>query len=101
MESTVTTSQAAKLAVLENGRIEGSLTVTADVTVGDDLTVTDDAAVGGDLAVTGNFACNGSTPAAQAAAITTVSGGSTVDAEARTAINAVLVALRNVGIIDT
>lgn len=35
----------------------------------------------------------------QAAAITTVTGGSTVDAEARTAVNAILAALRNAGII--
>lgn len=35
----------------------------------------------------------------QAAAIVTVTGGSTTDAEARTAVNAILVALRGVGII--
>jgi hypothetical protein len=40
-------------------------------------------------------------PATQPAAIATVAGGTTVDAESRTAINAVLVALRNAGIIAT
>lgn len=37
----------------------------------------------------------------QAGAIANVTGGSTVDAESRTAVNAILAALRGVGIIAT
>lgn len=40
-------------------------------------------------------------PASQPLAIVTVAGGATVDAEARTAVNAMLVVLRNAGIIAT
>lgn len=43
----------------------------------------------------------GETPVVQAGAISTPSGGATVDAEARTAITSVITALRNIGIINT
>ncbi|MCH8989862.1 MAG: hypothetical protein IIA92_13785 [Chloroflexi bacterium] len=53
------------------------------------------------LRVWGNVGFNGSTPAAQHAAIADPSGGVTVDAEARTAINGILAALQTTGIIAT
>jgi hypothetical protein len=46
----------------------------------------------------GAIGTNGVTPPAQAAHIADPSGGSTVDAESRTAINAILVALEAIGI---
>ena len=42
---------------------------------------------------------HGTTPPAQPAHIADASGGSTVDAEARTAINAVLAALESLGLV--
>jgi hypothetical protein len=43
----------------------------------------------------------GTAPAAQPAAIADASGGAIIDAEARTAINALLAAVRTLGVIDT
>jgi hypothetical protein len=61
------------------------------------------------LAVTGDgsakfagpWACNNATPRAKATHIANPSGGGTTDAEARTAINAILVVLENNGQIAT
>jgi hypothetical protein len=47
------------------------------------------------------IALHGATPVIQASAITSPTGGATVDAESRTAVTAILVALRNKGIIAT
>lgn len=47
------------------------------------------------------FGAYGATPAAQPAAIASPSGGATTDAEARTAIDSILAALRTLGIIAT
>lgn len=55
----------------------------------------------GRMWMSGNPAFNGVTVSAQASAIADVSGGSTVDAEARTAINSVLTMLRDTGLIAT
>ncbi len=52
----------------------------------------------GSAAFAGNLGINGVTPPAQEAHIADPSGGATVDAESRTAINAILVALENIGI---
>ena len=53
------------------------------------------------LRVWGNVGFFGATPVAQHAAIADQSGGATVDAESRTAINAILDALQTTGIIAT
>lgn len=55
--------------------------------------------IGGTLQVEANASVVPST-GTRAAAIADASGGATVDAEARTAINAVLAALRNLKMID-
>jgi len=52
----------------------------------------------GDAAFAGAVGLHGVTPPAQASHIADPSGGATVDAESRTAINAILVALENIGI---
>lgn len=56
--------------------------------------------IGGEMRVVtgGKITPNSGT---QAAAIANVTGGATTDAEARTAVNAILAALRGVGIIAT
>lgn len=77
----------------------GSMTAGDDVTVGDDLTVSDDANVAGDLTVTGNLTAGGTIDLGDpVAVIADPTGGVTQDAEARTAINAILDALDAVGI---
>lgn len=77
----------------------GSMTAGDDVTVGDDLTVSDDATVAGDLTVTGNLTAGGTIDLGDPVAlIADPTGGGTQDAEARTAINAILDALDAVGI---
>lgn len=48
-----------------------------------------------------NVGLYGAAPVPQAAAIANASGGVTVDAEARTAVNSVLTVLRNLGLIAT
>ena len=53
------------------------------------------------LACDGRVGANGVTPPAQAAHIADPSGGGTQDAEARTAINAILVVLENLGFTAT
>lgn len=53
------------------------------------------------LRVWGDVGLFGAAPATQHAAIADPSGGATVDAEARTAINAILDALQTTGIIAT
>ena len=95
---------------------DDDVTTGDDVTVGDDLSVGDDASVAGDLAVTGaatvggNATVTGNISGANLTATGTInlgdpvsfiadpSGGSTIDAEARTAINSILDALDAVGI---
>ncbi len=62
---------------------------------------TGEAVVYKDLRVWGDVGLFGAAPAAQHAAISDPSGGATVDAEARTAIDAILAALRTTGIIAT
>ena len=51
--------------------------------------------------VTQKMAFYGETPVVQASAITDPAGGTTIDTQARTAINAIIVALENIGIIST
>lgn len=51
------------------------------------------------LAATTNFGMGGATPIGRGAAIADAAGGATVDAEARTAINALLAQLRTFGFI--
>ena len=53
------------------------------------------------LRVWGDVGLFGASPVAQHAAITDPSGGGTVDAESRTAINTILDALQQLGIIAT
>lgn len=56
----------------------------------------------GDVAVGNGFATFGATPpASQPGAIVDASGGSTIDAEARTAVNALLAVVRDVGLFAT
>lgn len=77
----------------------GGLTTDDDVTTGDDLVVGDDASVAGNLAVTGNLTADGTINLGDpVSVIADPTGGSTIDAEARTAINAILDALDTVGI---
>jgi len=83
----------------------GDVTADDDVTAGDDLVVGDDASVAGDLSVTGNATVTGNLTAGgtidlgdPVSNIADPSGGGTQDAEARTAIEAILDALDAVGI---
>jgi hypothetical protein len=77
----------------------GSLTAGDDVTVGDDLFVGDDASVSGDLTVTGALTAGGTIDLGSPVSnIADPTGGDTQDAEARTAIAAILNALEAVGI---
>lgn len=67
-----------------------------------DQTVAGNKTFSGDLAHTGtNLGLYSATPVPQASAIADASGGATVDAEARTAINAILAAIRAIGLIAT
>lgn len=77
----------------------GDLQADDDVTTGDDLVVGDDASVAGNLDVTGNLTAGGTINLGDPVTfIADPTGGSTIDAEARTAINAILDALDAVGI---
>ena len=77
----------------------GAVTADDDVTTGDDLVVGDDASVAGNLSVTGNLTAGGTIDLGDPVAnIADPSGGATQDAEARTAIEAILDALDAVGI---
>ena len=90
--------------------LTGSLTTDDDVTTGDDVTVGDDLSVGDDASVAGNLTVTGNVSGANLTASGTIdlgdpvsfiadpTGGSTIDAEARTAINSILDALDAVGI---
>lgn len=82
---------------LTRGRaLVGALSIDAqDITISDDLSVGDDATIAGDLTVTGSI-----TFGDQQAAISDPSGGATQDAEARTAIEAIIDALEAVGILE-
>jgi len=77
----------------------GGLTSDDDVTAGDDLVVGDDASVAGNLSVTGDLTAGGTINLGDPVSlIADPTGGATQDAEARTAINAILDALDAVGI---
>lgn len=77
----------------------GAISTDDDVTAGDDLVVGDDASVAGNLTVTGDLTAGGTIDLGDPVAnIADPSGGVTQDAEARTAIEAILDALDAVGI---
>lgn len=85
--------------ITQGTALVGGLTADDDVSVGDDISVTDDATVGGDLTVTGALTAGGTIDLGDpVTVIADPTGGATQDAEARTAINAILDALDAVGI---
>lgn len=88
-----------QLVVAADATVGTDLDVVGDATVGGDVDVTGGVTVGGDVAVTGKVGFNGADPVAAADPIAGASGGSTTDAEARAAINAVLEVLRDVGLV--
>lgn len=74
-------------------------TVTGNQVITGNLTVNGNSVLGNAAADLLGF--HGSAGADQAAAIADAAGGATVDAEARTAVNAILAALRETGYIAT
>ena len=82
-----------------SNRLTRGEALVGDLSTDDDLAVGDDATVSGDLTVTGNLTAGGTIDLGDPVAnIADPSGGGTQDAEARTAIEAILDALDAVGI---
>ncbi len=93
--STTGTAAAERMRLNKDGR----LLIGATAAIGSELLQVD-----GEIAITGAFNHDGGTfgalgaaPAAQRAHVVDPTGGATVDAEARTAINAILVTLETFG----
>ena len=76
----------------------GASATSGGIAIGNGISVTSGGRWGASLRVDGNFAANGKVPVAQAAKIDDPSGGATQDAEARTAINAIIDVLEDTGL---
>lgn len=76
-------------------------TIAQDITLGDGQNIIGQTTTGHQIgtAAAQKWAFHGATPVVQASHIADPSGGATVDSEARTAIDAILVALENKGIL--
>jgi hypothetical protein len=112
MHTTLTIAEAAAvqalLTQLADGTLPAAKHVEGTLLVDEAITGTTSIASGTTIvagttlkATTGFAAWNHAIPGAQPTAITDAAGGATVDAQARTAINAVLAALRANGLIAT